>query len=338
MCYPNSLLISIEKKCFMNKLLKNKIMTITAILIFTGVLLSFAKLTNNATKSKTTDNERFVRPSKAEAYQLKYSYLDTISSPPAYLSKKFETAQDVIEAYFATIAYASNSAGHSGFGSSFGTQPYSYAYDLFTSDFQKEVTLEQFIDYLQGVQHTTLLKLNDSYSPPDTPSVQNFMAEFEIITGPKVSAEEPYKYQNQINYFGYYYGIISAENTSSGWKIKDLYFLPEEFTYAPGHGWFYRYDYVLDIIYLKNGIIDKIDKVDDRYPYINAYVQSKGAKYLIVFIRLTNGYDVVLNEYKEINHQYVKTSILPSKYQSHNPSILNPVLQQKSLISSFHND
>lgn len=281
-----------------------------------------------------TNSERFQRPSKQSALKLKYTAKDFInnSEQPPYIQTVFQTPEDVIQAYYAILQDASNMAGYYGGCGTVGWSkiPYPYAYELLTKETREKIALKKFEDSFAGIGHITLLKLYPAYQPPNTSAnIKYYMVEIEVITGP------PYKEGEnkppQPGYFAYYYGLIAVEKTpSEGWKIKSIYYVPEDFLCHPMHHWDYDARALTEIVY-KNwyGLVDNIEKVEKDDSFIHVYAIGKGNKYRFDFVRLTNGDDVLMHENVQQNGQWKGVNLLKEEHQNYKFSILNPNLADR---------
>lgn len=266
--------------------------------------------------------ERFQRPSKIPALDLKYKYNDELTGYP----EKYTTSRDVILAYYSILRDAANMIGYQGGCGTVGRSrtPYPSAYNLLSDSTREEITYKEFEKSFAGIGHTTLLKLYPAYRPPNTPeNIKYYMVEIEIITGPPVSGEEEYK--PNPTYFAYYYGIITTVyDENEGWKIKSTDYIPEDFLCAPYHLWDWYGRYLVEGVYVSwYKIIDKIDYIEKKDSLIYIYASGHGKKYRFDFVRLTNGEDVLLHEYMKQNDKWVEVNILKPEHQSYKLSILN---------------
>jgi hypothetical protein len=279
-----------------------------------------------------TYTERFRRPSKYCPLNNPYSFKDfkkdTDTSP--LITTVFDNNSDVIMAYFGILSNASNMEGFLGGCGSIGNslQPYAYAYELFTPKTQKKMSLSEFMNSYQGIGHITLLKLNQAYTPYNTTdSICYYMFETESITGP--SHPDIVGSKRGGSYFVYQYGIITVKNSfESGWKIESIDSLSEDFLCAPEHGWVYLSEYLVTFVYKDwYHIINQIDDTKQCSDMIFIYASSLHTKYRFDFIRLTNGYDILLHENICIEGTWCETNLLKTQDQRMKLSILNPNLK-----------
>lgn len=277
-----------------------------------------------------TGSERFQRPSKALPYPNPYSFKD-FETPDGTLSadlNSFDNPEDLILAYYGILRDASNMLGYWGGCGTIGMAelPYPYAYELLTKEKQKTLSPDQFADSFKGIGYTTLLKLLPAYAPPGTPqNTKYYMVEMEVITGAKVTTEQEH---SQGSRFAYYYGLITVEETpNEGWKVKDIDYIAEDFLCAPMHGWFYLADAVVQIVYEGNlQLVDKTDKTEQKDCLISIYASGKGKSYRFDFVRLTNGYDILLHEYVLENGAWRETSLLTDDWKDMKLTVNNSQL------------
>lgn len=280
----------------------------------------------------TNISERFQRPSKEQPLPNPYSFRDfeNQNNKSPLINKKFADPEELILAYYGILREASNMSGYSGGCGTIGESdlPYPYAYELLTKEKQKEMSIKQFTDSFKGFGYTTLLKLVPAYAPPDTPSdIRYYMAEIEVITGVQARNDNEY---NQGGLFAYYYGLITTEKKASdGWKIKDIDYIPEDFLCAPVHSWFYWSDAVVQIVYGDNiKMIEKIDKTEQKGNMVYIYASGNGKQYRFDFIRLTNGYDILLHENTLENGVWKETSLLTDGWKDFKLTINNSQLNK----------
>jgi hypothetical protein len=139
------------------------------------------------------------------------------------------------------------------------------------------------------------------------------MVEIKMITGTKANNDEGY---NQGSLFKYYYGLVVVKKMpKDGWKISSIDYIPEDFLCAPMHGWDYDSNAVVQIVYGNNlRIIERVDKTEKDGNIIHVYASRYDKQYRFDFIRLTNGYDILLHENILENGRWEETSLLPEKW------------------------
>ncbi len=267
---------------------------------------------------KTLSSERFRRPSKQLPFPNPYSFQDfeKQNSQTPLITKKFESSQEVLLAYYGILREAENMLGYAVGCGTIGNakEPYPYAYELLTKEKQQQISFHEFVNSFQGIGYITLLKLIPVYREAGTPSsIKYYMVEIEAITGMKVEKEKDY---DKGSLFAYYYGIATVEETATeGFKIKQIDYYPEDFLCAPMHSWFYLSDAVVEIVYQENlKIVEKIDSIEQKGDIIYIYASGYGKKYRFIFVRITNGYDILLHESIWKDGKWQDTSLLTDKW------------------------
>lgn len=265
---------------------------------FLGGLLTQPKLASClAETQQQLDSQRYQRPSNQTPIPNPYHFSDFEGQQVGV----FDQPEEAIKAYYGILEEASNMEGYTGGCGTIGNakQPYRYAYQLLSPAQKQELSLLEFVESFSGTGHTTFLKLLPAYRPPGTPDeTQYYMVEIETITGRKL--EQDTSDTPQISLFGYYYGIVTVENIpGEGWKIGKIYYIPENFLCAPYHSWFYDSTAFVQIVYQDNmKVIEKIDRVEQDGSLIHIYASEGQNQYRFDFVRLTNGYDILLHEYR----------------------------------------
>ncbi len=258
-------------------------------------------------------SERFQRPSKALPYPNPYSFRDfkgQEGEPP-----KFEDPEELILAYYGILREASHLLGYWGGCGTVGesTGPYPYAYALLAEETRSGLSLERFEDSFRGIGYITLLKLIPAYTPADQAEhIRYYMVEIEAITGARMEEER------QGGQFVYDYGIVTAVKTSAGgWKIMAVDYIPEDFLCAPTHSWFYLSDAVVGIVYMEHlKRIDQIDRTEREGDMVRIYGSGQEGSYRFDFVRITNGYDILLHEYVLEDGEWRETSLLTDGWES----------------------
>ncbi len=242
-------------------------------------------------------SERFQRPSKQRPLPNPYTFalFEGKTIPP------FNQPQEVIKAYFGILKDASNMEGFSGGCGTIGyaEQPYPYAYQLLTPEAQRVMPPEAFTESFSGYGHITFLQMHPSYTPPGSPpGVTYYMVELESITGRRETGGR-YGSEPSGSLFNYHYGVVTVRKVpQEGWKIDRLDFAPEDFLCAPYHGWSYDAVSVVNIVFDSNlDLVDRIDAVTEKDNLITVTASGHGNRYRFVFVRLTNGTDVLLHQY-----------------------------------------
>ena len=297
-----------------------------------GVLCPLAHHFGDALVSATTAKEeddslwRFIRPSCEAPYPLPYTYKGLTASGALPV---FTEARHVVEAYFALVADAANVQGTSaGCGSiGMGLLPYPYAYSLLTPDAQLAQSEEEFIASFYPIGRITLLKLREAYTPPNTPEdIGYFFVEVESIAGMSVEAPPALRGTTP---FVYHMGLITTQYIEDrGWLIKHIAYTPEDFLCAPYHGWDFDARASVAIIYQDYfHLIDKIDTVQRKGDTITVTASSPFEDYRFVFVRLANGYDLLLEEYQKQQGEWVSVNLAVAPFDTFKFSPLNPELR-----------
>lgn len=254
-------------------------------------------------------DQRYHRPSAARPYNNPYSFEDfkKLNDAPPLMTTVFDKPEDVVLAFFGITRDAANMLGYSGTCGTVGDSilPYPYAYELFTKELQAQATLEEFINSARGIGHATLLKL--------MPANKNyFMFEVELIRGIEKSNQD----YSGGSRFAYDYGLIGVEETpEAGWKINYYQYIFEDFLCAPYHGWFYNAEQVVSIVYKNLNIIEQIDSTDNTKDMTFIYASGYGRRYRFDFVRLTNGYDILLHENIYRNGDWADISLLDNEWR-----------------------
>ncbi len=258
--------------------------------------------------------ERFQRPSQKEPLPNPYSYnqFEDNSHPPV-----MKTPEDPVLAYYGLLEEAANMLGYSGGCGSIGlgTGPYPYAYTLLTPQAQERMSEQEFEQSFRGVGHITLLQMHPLPPPAGAPEEERYyMIEIEVITGPQAKTDRDYIAQS---YFAYYDGVATVRRQDGAWAIENIEYYTEDFLCAPYHGWQYDAEAVVGIVYQDNmHLIDRItgQEVVDGVRRITAVGPS--GTYRFDFVRLTNGYDTLIGEYRLENGQWTPVQLLTDGWQN----------------------
>lgn len=316
------------------KLNRRALFTVLGVLLFAGILLLIICLVPRKTpyfaggslsampdvphtnavfvSANRKEEARFRRPSREQPYPNPFDF-DKFQNEGGKAETVFESADAVILAYYGILQSASNMLGFTGACGSvgYGTEPYAYAYSLFTAEKQQALSLKAFTNSFKGIGYITLLKLLPAFSPQGTPeSIRYYMVEIEVISGVKESEI------NKGSRFAYTYGLVTVQHEQEmGWKIKDIQYIAEDFLCAPEHGWFYLANAMVQIVYGENlKLIDRIDKTEQKNEMVYVYASGQNKQYRFDFVRLTNGYDILLFENELQNGEWQRVSLLPPEW------------------------
>lgn len=239
------------------------------------------------------DDQRFHRPSAKKVITNEFDYNYYLTNG----NYKFNNGKDLIVSFFSVLREASNMDGYSGGCGSVGEgiPPYELAYNLLSDDKKNEMTLEKFTGAFEGIGHISLLEI---HSMPEAvtqeETKERYFIEIEVITGKKIIEQSA---DAQASLFAYYYGAVDVKEIDGGIKIDQIKYFAEDFLCAPYHGWDFDATMAVDIIYKENlGIIDEISNVEQKDSVIQVYAKSGDKNYRFDFIRLTNGYDILIDE------------------------------------------
>lgn len=283
-------------------------------------------------------SDRFQRPSSLPALPLKYQFQlpeNWEQDRPPYLlpgyPENYTTPEDVIHAYFSILQQAASPVGNYGGCGTVKWQsiPYPYGYELLSKATKQEMSLEDFKASFAGIGHITLLKLLPTFAPPDIPATtKHFMVEVEAITGPADSNTVSKKLSG--SYFAYYYGMITTVyEEDTGWKIQSIDYIPEDFLCAPFHHWDWDSRFLVKIVYGDwYHLIHTIDRVEVHEYKVSVYARGDSGQYRFDFIRLSNGVDLLLQEWKDENGVWKEVNLLKPEHQTLKFSALNPVLEK----------
>ncbi|MEH7381213.1 hypothetical protein V7138_12200 [Bacillus sp. JJ1533] len=248
----------------------------------------------------TTYHQKYFRPSCMKALNLRFSdwkffdpYYekthDQIQLPPE-LTK---TLEETLINYFSILREAASTGVRACGSIGQGDQPFPIAYNFLSKAYQHKLSYEKYVDSFAGIGHTSLIKL--CRVPAGEGEIRYFY-EIETI----LLAEDL-----MVEYFGYYYGFIELVHEKDGFRIADLSKIGEDFLCAPYHGWDHDGEAVVDI---KFGEWCKM--IQYKYPTItNGYVKNicfrgkDGADYCILFLKLTNGTDVEIAQFRKAGNE-----------------------------------
>lgn len=143
-----------------------------------------------------------------------------------YESKKGNTPEAVLQAYFDTLGKAANltetQMGAVGGSIERGLQPYEIAYQYWCKDWQQKNSYEQFLTSWEGTVHVELLKLLPAGEENDK---KKFFVETRHI---EVTRHEP-----RAGIF-YYIGFFTVDKTGKGWCITGGNLEPQNLAWALG--------------------------------------------------------------------------------------------------------
>lgn len=306
-----------------------KIMLIIIFFILIFVIFLFIKIQNNnyflggilhenklvfpvSNSLYENQNNRYNRPSFNPVLTSDYNFRKIIDDKS--ILNNIKTPDDLIYNFYGILKEASNMMGYTGGCGTIGNAktPYSYAYDFLSNNYKKRLTLNQFEDSFKGIGHINLIQL---HLISNNDKEQLYIIEIETIEGldEKCNKNVPLSKTS----FVYYYGIINVIKEENGWKIDNIKYIVEDFLCAPYHGWSYDAKYIIEIVYIENlKIIDKIIDYQKEDNIITIKATGNNNIYQFVFIRLTNGYDILLNEYQVVSNQLKKVNLLKGDWSN----------------------
>ncbi len=256
---------------------------------------------------------RYQRPSAAAPLENPFCFSDFMEDGRV---PQFEAPEEALYAYFGVLQNAANMLGYTGTCGTVGegTAPYPYAYAFLSEERRAALPFSRFEESFAGIGHISFLKLYPAYAPEGTPEhIRYYMIELEVITGDRTDGADT---RGDRSLFAYYYGIATLTDTEfEGWKIDNLQYIPEAFLCAPYHSWFYDSAYSVPIIYIENlKLFDRVTSTEERGGLIEITAEGGGEEYRLSFVRLTNGYDILLHEYVRKNGAWVETNLLPEQW------------------------
>lgn len=90
--------------------------------------------------------------------------------------------------------------------------PYPIAYEFLSSDYQEELSYEEFLALFENILHLNLIKLNEIPQDETCSNGLRYFIEFETIEGS----------EKGVGYFAYYYGYICLTKIDEVYKISDI--------------------------------------------------------------------------------------------------------------------
>ncbi len=268
---------------------------------------------DNEMGSNNEEDSRFFRPSTGKQVANPYSYRKLKGN---HEFPVFDTPKDVLYAYFGVLREASLSEVETEGGGMIGDAqaPYPLAYELFDSQRQLSMNLWDFKNSFLGVHHINLLRVEEAYTPKQLGQfVKTYFFEIETIEGCK---EDNCPFYEDQGVFAYYYGIASIMKEGNiGYRIVDLVFVPENWLCAPYHGWRYDAKHIVQIVFENNvHLISKITAYEEEDGLIRITGSGKQGTYRFEFVRLTNGFDVLIRQFHWKNDEWQEDNYLPDEW------------------------
>jgi len=248
------------------------------------------------------DGQRYQQPSMQEELSNPYT-LQTFRDNDEELI--FNDPEEVIYAYYGILKEASNLSGNSDRD---GTKdetdlPYLYAYQLLAAGVRQDMSLQQFQNSFRGIGDITFLQIQPLPGLPESPlDTKYFMIEIEVI---------------ETGCFAYYYGIVTVEKGKNGWKIQEIDYYPEEFLYTPYREWSFDSEELVNYVFKDQlKVIDQIMNKIEKDGVIHIYAPGNKYQFRFDFVRLTNGYDILINENIMINGKWHPTELLTETWKN----------------------
>jgi hypothetical protein len=249
---------------------------------------------------KSEDVEKYFRPSDLPVLNDRFNWsffrtyfqmkLSEITVPDHLLG----TPEETIINYFSILREAENAdlnklIGCGSIGN--GKTPYPIAYHFLSSEYQKKIPYEKYLETFKNILHISLIKYKEVPVYENPLGVIRYFVEIETIEGS----------ENKIGNFAYYYGFVDLLEEDGLYQISNLEFHGENYLCAPYHGWSYDAEASVEVRY---GGWCKLIKV--MYPTTkNGYVKhiyfdgTDGNVYMIEFFKLTNDTDIETAQYRK---------------------------------------
>ncbi|MGM0867502.1 MAG: hypothetical protein ACQEWF_22865 [Bacillota bacterium] len=245
-------------------------------------------------------NKKFFRPSCYGSLNNRFKQ-HTFFKP--YFNKHFteivlpqslmQTPIDTIINFYSILREAANFSGDTIGGCGTVGQasiPYPIAYNFFTKYYQFKIDYESFHHSFQNIGHINLINVRLTTSSPLNQDQLRYFIELETIEGS----------DKGITYFAYYYGFMFLKKENGLYKIEDFKLEGEDFLCAPYHGWSYDAEMIIQTEYgnwcnLVSKQYPTFQQGDTKQIYFDG---TDGYGYLIVFVEVTNGYDIEIAQYR----------------------------------------
>ncbi len=242
-------------------------------------------------------NQKFFRPSSDPALNNRFQQYDFFL--PFY-NKKYkdivlpkslmQTPRDTIINYFSVLREAASFLPnlYGGCGTvGEANIPYPIAYNFFTRNFQQSTDYDTFYRSFQNIGHINLIKMRKTTSQRGR---LRYFIELETIEGS----------DKGVTYFAYYYGFMFLQNEDGQYKIDNFKLAGEDFLCAPYHGWSHDAEMIIQAKYgnwchLVRKQYPVFQQGDTKHIYFDG---TDGYSYLIVFVEITNGYDIEIAQYR----------------------------------------
>lgn len=263
----------------------------------------------------TEEYQRFFRPSQSKVLvnTFYYGMFEEKELP------SFTKPTDAIYAFFGVLrdaAYMKDyTIGCGTIGDSIA--PYPVAYQLLTKEKQEKMSYEQFLASFNGIGHIDMLHLVELPTWVTTSEKREqlyYMVEVEAIQGRANKGDM----ETAQGFFGYYYGIIGVKKEGmNGYRLDEIYFAPENWLCAPFHGWHYDAPSMIEIVFDTQMTITNVKTLSTDGGEIYQYdTTMNGKHYQLFFVRLANGYDILVNQYEVTKDGKKEVNLFGEKWSS----------------------
>lgn len=276
---------------------------------------SIGDLSFEVSNLTTEEYQRFFRPSQSKELvnTFYYGMFEEKELP------SFTKPTDAIYAFFGILrdaAYMKNyTIGCGSIGDSIA--PYPVAYQLLTKEKQEKMPYEQFLSSFNGIGHIDMLHMVElpTWVTTNEKGEQSFyMVEVETIQGRANKGDT----ESAQGFFGYYYGIIGVKKEGmKGYRVNEMYFAPENWLCAPFHGWHYDASNMIQVVFDTQMTITNIKTLSTDGGQIYQYDTTMNEKkYQLFFVRLANGYDILVNQYEVTKEGKKEVNLFGEKWGS----------------------
>lgn len=254
-------------------------------------------------QDNSIDLEKYFRPSNLPILNNKTYDLENL---PKDL---YESPENAIINYYSILREAANPTDKTNTGCGtigYVKEPYPIAYKFLTSDYQNQLSYNNYLQSFENILHLNLIKLKEIKTDEEHPNSLKYFVEIEAIEGSK----------KPMGYFGYYYGFIYLDKVEGGYKINDMEYYGENYLCTPYHGWIHDAKSFVKIQYGDwCNLIKGEVKVETNGYVKNIYFDgTDGNKYRVEFFTLTNGDDIKISDFKKDNGKWIPINIDTKKY------------------------
>jgi len=95
-----------------------------------------------------------------------------------------------------------------------------------------------------------------------------------------------------------------------------MFYIPEKFLIPYDQYWSWNAENIVHYLYQKEyKLVDKIEKIESSDTAVVIFAYGSNIKYRFDFIRLTNGEDVLVHEYKKDGFKWKETHLLKPEHK-----------------------